>query len=151
MRRLAAALLLVTGLAAAQEPPASPGPAADSLRPIIERHLGRPYSWGASGLKSFDCSGFVWRVMADRGILLKRTTARKLYLCLPRVDPGRELDHGTVVFFDNLHHCGIVDGRDAFYHAQCSKGTNLSPFEPYWRRLVCGYRAMPPLTPAPPP
>ena len=53
---------------------------------------------------------------------------------------------GRVVFFSDLEHVGIVNDRDTFYHSQCSKGTNLSSFEPYWHRLVCGYRAI--LTPA---
>ena len=48
----------------------------ESIKSTIENHLGRPYVWGSSGLKSFDCSGFVWRVMYENGILLKRTTAR---------------------------------------------------------------------------
>lgn len=143
MRRLALAALLVAGApAAAQDllPAADTGP---GLRAVIERHLGRPYSWGASGLKSFDCSGFVWRVMLENGVLIKRTTARKLYLSLPRAGEGREHDFGNLVFFDSLGHCGIVNDSTTFYHSQCSKGTNLSSFDPYWRRLVCGYRTMP--------
>jgi cell wall-associated NlpC family hydrolase len=116
---------------------------ASGLRAVIAKHLGRPYVWGSAGLKSFDCSGFVWRVMFDNGILIKRTTARRLYLCLPRVGEGQELQLGNLVFFDNLAHCGIVNDPDTFYHSQCSKGTNLSNFEPYWRNLVCGFRAMP--------
>lgn len=142
MRRFAVAFLLAALPAAAQELPAGTGPPS-GLRQVIESHLGRPYSWGASGLKSFDCSGFVWRVMLENGVLIKRTTARKLYLALPRAPEGHEHEFGNLVFFDNLGHCGIVNGPEGFYHSQCSRGTNLSSFEPYWRRLVCGYRAMP--------
>ncbi len=136
------ALLAITASSAAQDtlPTADAGP---SLSQVIEQHLGRPYSWGSSGLKSFDCSGFVWRVMADHGVLIKRTTARKLYVSLPKVEDGHEREFGTLVFFDNLGHCGIVNDGTTFYHAQCSKGTNLSPFAPYWQKLVCGYRTMP--------
>jgi len=122
-------------------------PASDQLRLIIQKHLGRPYVWGASGLKSFDCSGFVWRVMTDQGIFIKRTTARKFYLCLPEAPEGDQWQFGNVVFFDNLKHCGLVNDSRSFYHAQSSKGTNLSPLNRYWKPKVCGVRKMP-VTPA---
>jgi len=46
------------------------------------------------------------------------------------------------VFFDDLRHCGIVNSRDTFYHAQSSKGTNLSQFSPYWGPKVVGVRCL---------
>jgi cell wall-associated NlpC family hydrolase len=114
-----------------------------SIHRAIEKHLGKPYVWGAAGLKSFDCSGFIWRIMADNGMLVKRTTARKLYMSFPRVPKNSSYDTGSLVFFDNLKHVGIVKDRETFYHAQVSKGTNLSSFDPYWRRKICGFRGMP--------
>lgn len=142
MRRLAALVLLVSGalLAAA---PAEPG-FWDRFRSAVESHLGRPYAWGACGLKSFDCSGFVWRVMWDSGITMKRTTARKLYLALPAASKQDRWAFGNIVFFDDLKHCGIVDSRAGFYHAESSKGTNLSRFDPYWRAKVSGVRRIAP-------
>jgi peptidoglycan DL-endopeptidase CwlO len=110
---------------------------------IIESRLGLPYVWGAAGMKSFDCSGFVWRVLWDNGYFIKRTTARKLYVALDTPPEGREWDFGNIVFFDDLKHCGIVAGPRSFYHAQTSVGTNLSQFDPYWRPKVCGVRALP--------
>jgi len=143
---LAAALILSAELARVSAQGTSPHGAAGfwlSVQSVIQRYLGRPYVWGASGLKSFDCSGFVWRVMLESGILVKRTTARKYYMRLPRVAAGSDYAAGNVVFFDNLKHCGIVSGRSEFYHAQTSKGTNLSHFDPYWRRKISGFRAFP--------
>ncbi|RPI25375.1 MAG: hypothetical protein EHM61_14555 [Acidobacteria bacterium] len=131
-------------LPAGQTPAPEPAdPAAQNLRPIIEKHLGRPYVWGASGMKSFDCSGFVWRVMTDKGILIKRTTARKFYLCLPPVEEGNKVQFGNIIFFDNLKHCGIVNDSGTFYHAQCKRGTNLSRLNRFWTPKVCGVRKMP--------
>jgi cell wall-associated NlpC family hydrolase len=114
-----------------------------TLQKTVEKYLGKPYVWGAAGLKSFDCSGFVWRILADNGIFVKRTTARKLYMSLPHVPKDSAYDSGALVFFDNLKHVGIVKNREAFYHAQVSKGTNLSAFDPYWRRKICGFRRLP--------
>lgn len=115
----------------------------DSLLCAIKPYLGYPYVWGSSGLKSFDCSGFVWRVMYTRGIYLKRTTARKFYVCLPKVDEKDTWNAGNLVFFDNMKHCGIVNGPLTFYHSQLSLGTNLSEFDPFWRPKICGFRKMP--------
>jgi cell wall-associated NlpC family hydrolase len=112
------------------------------LRSSIERHLGRPYVWGSTGLKSFDCSGFVWRVMYENGILIKRTTARKLYMCLPSVPEEKQWTFGNIVFFDDLKHCGIVASQKKFYHSETSTGTNLSSFDPYWRRKIVAIRSL---------
>ena len=121
----------------------SPYDSEAHVRAIIESHLGRPYIWGACGLKSFDCSGFVWRVMQENGVLVKRTTARKYYMSLPKVAEGERLRFGNIVFFSNLKHCGIVDTRERFYHAAVSTGTHLSRFDPHWRPRISGVRAMP--------
>lgn len=119
-------MLSLTSWAVAQsnEPPNEDGSAVgwlDTFRATIQKHLGRPYVWGASGIKSFDCSGFLWRVLYDNGILMKRTTARKFYMLLPAASEEEHWNFGTVVFFDNLKHVGIVDNSDAFYHAQVSR------------------------------
>jgi cell wall-associated NlpC family hydrolase len=114
-----------------------------TIQRTAEKYLGRPYVWGTVGLKSFDCSGFIWRIMADNGIIVKRTTARKLYMSLPNVPKDSSYDSGSLVFFDNLKHIGIVKDQKYFYHAQVSKGTNLSSFDPYWRRKICGFRRIP--------
>jgi cell wall-associated NlpC family hydrolase len=113
------------------------------LKSTIEGYLGRPYAWGATGLKSFDCSGLVWRVSCDNGIFIKRTTARKLYMCLPKPGPSEAWNQGNIVFFDDLRHCGIVASRNSFYHAQTSVGTNLSQFNLFWRTRIVGFRRLP--------
>ena len=107
------------------------------MKSTIEKYLGRPYVWGAAGMKSFDCSGFVWRVMTENGILLKRTTARKFYMILKPAPKEEEWNFGTLVFFDDLKHVGIINS------AQVSIGTNLSPMNSFWRPKISGFRRMP--------
>ncbi len=136
-------LALSAAASAAQEPYQPPPDFWKQFKLTIERHLGRPYVWGACGLKSFDCSGFLWRVMWENRIFVKRTTARKFYMSLPAADNKSQFDFGNVVFFNSLKHCGIVNGRSSFYHAETSKGTTLSPFNAYWRARVCGFRRIP--------
>lgn len=137
-RILLLAALLATGTVHADEPDFW-----TRVKLSIEKHLGRPYAWGSTGLKSFDCSGFVWRVYSESGVLFKRTTARKLWVSLAVPPKGREAAFGNLVFFDDLRHVGIVNDRTSFYHAQTSLGTNLSTMTPFWRGKVVGVRAGP--------
>src|SRR5262245_48461371 len=150
MKRILACFLLVvvvSTLAAAQSTPASATadqrPFLDGLKSTMEKYLGRHYVWGATGLKSFDCSGFVWRVLFDNGILMKRTTARKLYMMLPPVPQEQQWNFGTLIFFDDLTHVGIVDSPESFYHAQVIYGTQRSQITPFWRRKIYGFRHLP--------
>ncbi len=133
--RLAAAFLAMPWAAAAADPSAPQAPRFwTSAASSIQRFLGKPYVWGGAGLKSFDCSGFVWRVMLENGILVKRTIARKLYMMLPPIPTENRYQYGNIVFFDSLKHCGIIDTERTFYHAQVTNGTNLSLFTPLsWR------------------
>jgi cell wall-associated NlpC family hydrolase len=85
----------------------------------------------------------VWRVLTENGIFLKRTTARKLFVCLPAAGEGENYGPGVLVFFNRMKHVGIVNDRGSFYHAQVRKGTNLSEFDPYWRPQIDGFRKIP--------
>jgi cell wall-associated NlpC family hydrolase len=146
MKRIVLVLLLMIFIqtqASAQSTGTASNGVWDGVKAAVQKHLGRPYVWGAAGLKSFDCSGFVWRVMYDNGMLMKRTTARKLYMTLPKATAADQSSFGTLIFFDDLKHVGIVDDPTAFYHAQVSLGTNRSKMTPFWRQKVYGYRKLP--------
>ena len=140
-------LFATAALAQSEQESVSPPPEEQSfmqnLKATIEKHLGRRYVWGADGMKSFDCSGFIWRVMYENGMLLKRTTARKFYMMLPPVPKEEQWNFGTIVFFDNLKHVGIVDTPETFYHAQVTLGTNRSQMNSFWRRKIYGFRRLP--------
>lgn len=143
-------LLLCLCVSATAQAPTSPTTAAATVsdfvagvRNAIDRNLGRPYVWGATGLKSYDCSGFIWRVLYENGILMKRTTARKFYMMLKPAPKEEHSNFGTLVFFDDLKHVGIMDTPDAFYHAQVTKGTNRSAMNSFWKTKIYGYRRMP--------
>jgi cell wall-associated NlpC family hydrolase len=150
MKRAIAVLLLIATVSVSAWAQSTQPSALSSLtdflsgvKTSIEKNLGRPYVWGASGMKSFDCSGFAWRVMYDNGVLMKRTTARKFYMMLKPVTKEEQGNFGTLVFFDDLKHMGIMNSSKDFYHAQSVVGTNLSPMNGYWKKLVYGYRQFP--------
>ena len=129
--KFAAALLLLAAL---------PGELTKGMTDWLGDNLGRPYVWGATGHKSYDCSGFVWRMLTDNGVFLKRTTARKLYMA---TEPAEKAEAGTLVFFDDLKHVGIVRDKDTFFHAATSQGTTHAHFAPYWTPKIVGFHKMP--------
>ena len=135
-------LILAGPRCLAQETPEGVSPFWPRMRVAIQKHLGRPYVWGASGLKSFDCSGFVWRSLADSGYLLKRTSARKMFFSLQEADPEHPRSPGNLVFFDDLGHVGIVQDETSFFHSATSKGTSQGTFHGHWEGLVTGYRSL---------
>jgi cell wall-associated NlpC family hydrolase len=145
MKRVVLVILLVVSISSQILAAQADAPVTfwDGIKASLQKNLGRPYVWGAAGMKSFDCSGFIWRVMYENGILMKRTTARKFYMTLPKATPSDQTTFGTLVFFDDLKHVGMIDDATSFYHAQVSVGTNRSKMTPFWRQKIYGYRKLP--------
>lgn len=109
----------------------------------INHRLGAPYVYGAAGPWYFDCSGFVWSVFQAAGVSFERTSARSLWEEFAPVKGGEEYKFGTLVFFNNLRHVGIVVDQTGFYHASRSNGVTYSPFNEYWTNRVDGFRRIP--------
>lgn len=85
-----------------------------------QKHLGKPYEWGATGPNSFDCSGFVYYVYRVTG---KYTGARMTaagYKNAATEITEEEAQPGDLVFFTNgsgTHHVGIYIGNGKMIHA----------------------------------
>jgi cell wall-associated NlpC family hydrolase len=108
----------------------------------IGDRLGARYVWGASGPHVFDCSGFVWSAFREIGADFNRGSARSYW---SRFAPAREDEKykfGTLVFFNNLSHVGIVADENGFYHASRRKGVIYSRFDKYPSRID-GFRRVP--------
>lgn len=115
----------------------------EMLLAAIENRIGTPYVWGASGPTGFDCSGFVWSVFRSANISFERTNARTLW---SRFAPASESERGrfgTLVFFKDLTHVGIVADDRGFYHASSSQGVTYSLFDEYWSSRIDGFRVIP--------
>lgn len=113
------------------------------LHAAIDTRLGAPYVYGASGPSRFDCSGFVWSVFQSAGVPFERTSARAFW---SRFQPASHEDRtrfGTLVFFNNLSHVGIVADEHGFYHASSSRGVTYSTFSGYWSSRIDGFRRIP--------
>ena len=116
---------------------------ADRIISYAKRYIGRPYAYGASGPKAFDCSGFTSFVFRHAGIHLTRTSSGQSQQ-VRRVRGGfRNLRKGDLVFFGrrNRHtvgHVGIVisatDSDFTFIHAAVHSGITISHYhERYYR------------------
>lgn len=118
------------------------------LTSAIEERLGSPYHYGGTGPSSFDCSGFVWSIYQAAGVGFERASARSLWSRFAAPESGEQYKFGTLVFFSNLAHVGIVADEHGFYHASRHHGVVYSPFNDYWLARIDGFRKVP--TTAPP-
>lgn len=88
---------------------------------LAKTKLGCPYSWGAEGPNSFDCSGFTYYIYKNAlGITLPRTSKAQstygTYVSKENLQPG------DLVFFDsnygsNVNHVGIYIGNNEMMHS----------------------------------
>lgn len=113
------------------------------LSVAVDQRLGARYSWGATGPYAFDCSGFVWSTFRSAGINFERSNARTLWQRFLPASPDEEFDFGTLVFFSNLTHVGIVVDDEGFYHASRRHGVIYSRFTDYWLDRIDGFRRVP--------
>ena len=79
-------------------------------------HLGKAYQMGAIGLRRFDCSGLVWRVFYQNGLVTKigggRKTARGYYDWFRRRGLASRSNPrvGDLVVWGRARHIGIYVG-----------------------------------------
>lgn len=127
--------------------PAAAKPETLQLRQLItaaiDERLGARYSWGATGPSAFDCSGFVWSTFKSVGVDFERASARSLWARFTAPAPEEHYKFGTLVFFSNLAHVGIVADEHGFYHASRHHGVVYSPFNEYWSKRIDGFRKVP--------
>lgn len=119
---------LAPGTPGGPEIPAYPGePMGDgsyaALMAEAQKHLGKPYVFGAKGPDSFDCSGFVCYSLRESGVKNIATNAQGLYnACTPVSRANAQ--PGDLIFFQGTYstpntvtHVGIYIGNGMMIHA----------------------------------
>ncbi|MEO3823449.1 NlpC/P60 family protein [Actinomadura sp. B10D3] len=94
------------------------GPASGSARTALNfayAQLGKPYSYGAEGPNSYDCSGLTMKAWGAAGVSITRTTNSQ-YAATKRVAKSN-LQPGDLVFFSSLGHVGLYVGGGKMIHA----------------------------------
>ncbi len=114
-----------------------------SMTAAIDERLGTRYRWGGTNLGGFDCSGFVWNTFKSIGVDFERASARTLWSRFLAPPASEQYKFGTLVFFSNLAHVGIVADENGFYHASRHHGVVYSPFNEYWLKRIDGFRMVP--------
>lgn len=110
---------------------------------LIMSRIGLPWRDGGTDDRGYDCSGLIWRVFSDAGVELKRSNARTLWEELPEASPDERGEFGTLVFFNDLTHVGIVRDPWSFYHVSSKLGVTRSFYSDYWGERVIGFRRVP--------
>jgi murein DD-endopeptidase MepM/ murein hydrolase activator NlpD len=121
----------------------------EALIAEAEKHLGKPYIFGANGPNAFDCSSFVSWALTYSGVKnTGRLTAAGLYGVCDPVSPSEAMP-GDLVFWEKTYstaspithvaiYVGKMNGRDLVIHAG-------SPIQytyidtPYWQSHFYGF------------
>ncbi len=121
---------------------ASEGIRANVIRTAMTLQ-GRPYRSGAKGPDSFDCSGFVYYVYRNQGILLPVIAEDQGNA---GADIGRNaIQPGDLVLFriKKDFHIGIMINGNEFIHASTSRGIAVDSVDsPYWHKRLLGFRTV---------
>jgi cell wall-associated NlpC family hydrolase len=104
-------------------PATYPGGAAGKAIRFACAQIGKPYSWGADGPGSYDCSGLTQRSWAQGNVGLPHN-ARAQRNATKRVSRSQLRAGDLVFFYGDLHHVGMyagrVNGTDWIVHASRS-------------------------------
>ncbi|MFF4485646.1 NlpC/P60 family protein [Streptomyces sp. NPDC001544] len=82
-----------------------------------QTRIGSPYSWGATGPSTFDCSGLTSWAYAQAGQTIPRTSEAQANAGT-RIYNQSDLKVGDlVIFFGDFHHVGLYAGNGQVLHA----------------------------------
>ncbi|HWE56506.1 MAG TPA: NlpC/P60 family protein [Acidimicrobiales bacterium] len=132
--------------------PKTPIPAPVATTPVALTwafaELGQQYVWGATGPKTFDCSGLTQFVWKAAGVSIPRVAADQDSWTIPV--PLSQLLPGDLVFFGrtDVHHVGIYIGDGLMINAPHT-GTVVQVSPIWWSDLAGFGRVHAPGTPVP--
>lgn len=113
-------------------------PTAINILATAKKMLGRPYLWGGTSGKAFDCSGFTKTVFYLNGLVLPRDASQQIQVGLGiNTTSIADFEPGDLLFFgrapssdqkEKITHVAIYMGEDKIIHASGSvKIESLNP------------------------
>jgi cell wall-associated NlpC family hydrolase len=110
-----------------------------------KKRLGKPYIWGGTGPRGYDCSGLVYACYTENGQEIPRGSGQQ-YHRGKRVK-RKDLLPGDLVFFHTtrkgISHVGIWVGDNKFIHASCGRGVVVQKMAGYYAKRLVGARRLP--------
>lgn len=110
-----------------------------NLQATATTQLGKPYMYGATGDKGFDCSGLTQYVFEQNGINLPRT-AQEQFNATKRIR-AVHAKKGDLVFFGkntkSIYHVGLYLGKGKMIDSQLRGVVIENVHAPWWK--VAGY------------
>lgn len=104
----------------AQTPPTGLPPATNARAALAvafaEAQVGKPYVYGASGPRSFDCSGLTRAAWATAGVSMSHSSSAQAYE-FPQVSLADAQPGDLFIYYGSLHHVGIYVGHGQIVHA----------------------------------
>jgi gamma-D-glutamyl-L-lysine dipeptidyl-peptidase len=110
--------------------------------------MGRPYLWGGTSMKAFDCSGFTKSMYLSAGLILSRDASQQVLQgsLVARSDIWKNLKSGDLLFFGRIAspdlpekatHVGMYIGDSEFIHCSGlvrinSLDSTRTNFKPYY-------------------
>jgi hypothetical protein len=104
---------------------------------FAHRQRGKPYRWGGTGPRGYDCSGLVQRAWRAAGVPIPRVTYGQ-YRMKPRISRHR-LRPCDLVFLHGRGHVGIYVGSYRFIHSpRAGSHVRVQRLRGHYRRAFVG-------------
>jgi cell wall-associated NlpC family hydrolase len=119
-------------------PPPSVNGGAGAAIAEAKKQLGKPYSWGAAGPDSFDCSGLTMWSWRAGGVNLPHYTGSQ-YASTTHI-PLSAIQPGDLIFYNGMEHVALYIGGGQIIHAPHSGSVVQIENMYYWNTSMVASR-----------